>query len=89
VTDIEAIRRRLANTTTPGPWDLGVTSTVYMDGRSAFTLRTKDKPGIRIGLTATREDAVFIAHARQDIEDLLAVIEHITIISPDDLGWDD
>lgn len=49
--------RTLAENTTEGRWELGTTSTVYMNGRSDFTLRAGGVPGAKGWLTLFSTDA--------------------------------
>lgn len=42
---------------TPGKWTLHDTSTVFMDGTSAWTVRVDGKPGVHMTITASRADA--------------------------------
>ena len=66
------IKRRCENAT-PGPWKSYVEAREKISGSSFIQTSGED-----IYLTgATTEDQDFIAHARQDIPDLLAEIERI------------
>lgn len=51
------LMRAIAENTTEGRWELGRTSTVYMDGTAGFVLRAGGKPGIRATITAGPSDA--------------------------------
>lgn len=51
------LMRKLAENTTEGRWELGRTSTVYMDGTAGYVLRAGGKPGIRATFTAGPSDA--------------------------------
>lgn len=51
------LMRQRAKGTTEGRWELGRTTTLYMNGHAAFVLRADGKPGVRASLTAMSTDA--------------------------------
>ncbi len=74
---LDAIRAR-AETATPGPWQawrLGETIAYQVEGPRRLCEYDSRSAVFFNGLT--RNDAMFIAHARQDISDLLAEIERL------------
>lgn len=76
--DTSAIIDRL-NAASGGPWELVGSSTLYMDGKAGYHIRAEGKPGMRITLTSLTGDAEFIAHAREDIERLLARVDELEL----------
>jgi len=74
--DLDAIQAR-ADAATDGPWTLHRTSTLYINGHTGYYLRRDDQPGQIFPLTCLPGDAEFIAHARQDVPDLVAEIRRL------------
>jgi len=63
---------------TPGPWEArvtGYTKTGYAGGPSYFCVLVPDGPVYNVlSDMLDKDDAAFIAHARQDVPDLLAAL---------------
>jgi len=77
--DIEAIRAR-AEAATPGPWKFGSNCIVTDNDDVLYTYvdRAPDDDECWISCMDIKpEDADFIAHAREDIPDLLAEVERL------------
>lgn len=78
---IQQIRERLRNAT-PGEWVSYIEGRDHTSGSDFIMTGVGASRGPDIELTgATRADQDFIAHARQDIELLLAVIEGNNLFS--------
>lgn len=62
---------------TEGPWELGESSTVYMDGSGLFYIRTEGKPGIRFSITSRRADAEYIVKCANAMPAVLGRIREL------------
>jgi hypothetical protein len=76
-TELEAIRQRCENAT-PGPWKSFIEGRDHTSGSSFIMTGSVESRGNDIELSgATTADQDFIAHARQDIPQLLAEITRL------------
>lgn len=74
--DLEAIKRR-AEAATPGPWGAGANLSDGGDEYDVFGPNPKKGPAF-IANYAKKQDAKFIAHAREDVPALVAEVERLS-----------
>lgn len=76
--NLATVRKR-AEAATKGPWQTGATpraGEVYFG--TVVDPDDPTEPGVLLGSVGTEADAEFIAHAREDVPDLLAEIDRLT-----------